>query len=107
FLCSPFSLLAVDWLEEIGVKQYKIGSGEVSNFLLLEKIANTGKPMILSSGMSSWLELDATVEFLRKKQANFSILQCTTSYPTSPESYGLNVIPELKQRYQVKVGYSD
>ncbi len=55
FLCSPFSNLAVDWLEEIGVNRYKIGSGEVNNFLLLEKIAQTKKPIILSSGMSSFL----------------------------------------------------
>ena len=107
FLCSPFSNLAVDWLEEIGVKQYKIGSGEVNNLLILEKIAKTGKPIILSSGMSSFLELDATVTFLNSKKANFSILQCTTSYPTQPEQFGLNVLQELKNRYQVPIGYSD
>ena len=55
FLASPFSNEAVDLLEELQVKRYKIGSGEVSNFLLLEKIAKTGKPVILSSGMSSFL----------------------------------------------------
>jgi N,N'-diacetyllegionaminate synthase len=107
FICSPFSNLAVDWLEEIGVKYYKIGSGEVTNLLLLEKIAQTGKPIILSSGMSSYLELDATVAFLREKSVIFSILQCTTSYPTQPEQYGFNVIEELKSRYQVAVGFSD
>ena len=107
FLCSPFSNLAVDWLEEIGVKCYKIGSGEVNNLLLLEKIAKTKKPIILSSGMSSYEELDKTVEFLNTKNIKFSILQCTTSYPTHPENYGLNVIQELKERYQVKVGFSD
>ena len=107
FLCSPFSNLAVDWLEEIGVNQYKIGSGEVNNFLLLEKIAQTKKPIILSSGMSSYEELDKTVDFLQSKNIEFSILQCTTSYPTQPENYGFNVIQELKNRYQVKVGFSD
>ncbi len=107
FLCSPFSNLAVDWLEEIGVKQYKIGSGEVNNLLLLEKIAKTGKPIILSSGMSSFEELDKTVSFLKERNVEYSILQCTTSYPTQPEQYGLNVIQELKERYGVKVGYSD
>ncbi len=107
FICSPFSNKAVDWLEEIGLDYYKIGSGEVSNFLLLEKIANTKKPIILSSGMSSFQELDATVTFLKQKNANFSILQCTTSYPTKPEEYGLNVIQEIKQRYGVTVGFSD
>ncbi|WP_395064906.1 N-acetylneuraminate synthase family protein [Flavobacterium sp.] len=107
FLCSPFSNLAVDWLEEIGVKRYKIGSGEVTNFLILEKIAKTKKPIILSSGMSSYSELDKTVAFLKELKVSYAILQCTTSYPTLPEHFGLNVIQELKERYQVVVGFSD
>jgi len=107
FICSPFSNLAVDWLEEIGIKQYKIGSGEVNNFLILEKIAQTKKPLILSSGMSSFSELDKTVAFLKERNVIFSILQCTTAYPTKPEQYGLNVIQELKSRYNVAVGFSD
>ncbi len=107
FICSPFSNLAVDWLEEMGVEQYKIGSGEVNNFLILEKIARTGKPVMLSSGMSSFTELDQTVAFLKERKVDFSILQCTTAYPSSPEQYGLNVIQELKERYQVPVGFSD
>ena len=107
FICSPFSNLAVDWLQEMGVEQYKIGSGEVNNFLLLEKIAQTGKSVILSSGMSSYAELDQTVAFLKERNVNFSILQCTTAYPTQPEQYGLNVIQELKKRYNVPIGFSD
>jgi len=107
FLASPFSNAAVDLLEEVGVKSYKIGSGEVNNFLLLEKIARTGKPVILSSGMSSFEELGHTVAFLKKRKVEISILQCTTAYPTHPENYGLNVIGELKERYGVPVGYSD
>lgn len=107
FICSPFSNLAVDWLEEIGVKIYKIGSGEVNNLLLLEKICATGKPIIISSGMSSFEELDKTVNFLKSNNAQFSILQCTTAYPTKPEQFGLNVIKELKDRYDVPIGFSD
>jgi N-acetylneuraminate synthase len=107
FTCSPFSNLAVDWLEEIGVSQYKLGSGEVNNFLILEKIAQTGKPVILSSGMSSYSELDETVAFLKDRNVEFSILQCTTAYPTKPQQFGLNVIQELKERYGVSVGFSD
>lgn len=107
FICSPFSNLAIDWLEEIGVEQYKIGSGEVNNFLILEKVAQTGKLVILSSGMSSYEELDQTVAFLKERNVNFSILQCTTAYPTQPEQYGLNVIQELKSRYNVPIGFSD
>ncbi len=107
FVASPFSNAAVDFLEEVGVNSYKIGSGEVNNFLLLEKIARTGKPIILSSGMSSFEELNKTVGFLKERKVEISILQCTTAYPTQPENYGLNVIGELKARYSVPVGYSD
>ena len=107
FICSPFSNLAVDWLEEVGVHTYKIGSGEVNNLLLLEKVIQKRKPIIISSGMSSFAELDETVNFLKSKNARFSILQCTTAYPTMPEQYGLNVIKELKERYKVPVGFSD
>lgn len=107
FMSSPFSNKAVDLLEEIGVKRYKLGSGEVTNLLLLERIAKTNKPIILSSGMSSLQELDETVAFAKRKGLDFSILQCTTAYPTSPEQYGLNMIHELKERYGVSIGYSD
>ena len=107
FLASPFSNAAIDLLEELGVQRYKIGSGEVNNLLLLEKIAQTEKPVILSSGMSSFEELDKTVAFLEERKVEFSILQCTTSYPTQPGNYGLNVIGELKERYKVPVGFSD
>jgi len=107
FLASPFSNAAVELLEKLQVQRYKIGSGEVNNFLLLEKIAKTGKPVILSSGMSSFAELDRTIGFLNNKDVDYSILQCTTSYPTYPEEYGLNVIRELKERYGVKIGFSD
>lgn len=107
FISSPFSNAAVDLLEGVGVNCYKIGSGEVNNFLLLKRIAQTGKPVILSSGMSSYQELDKTINFLKSKEIEFSILQCTTAYPTQPEEYGLNVIQELRARYNVPVGFSD
>lgn len=107
FISSPFSNAAVAILEKAGVEYYKIGSGEITNFLLLKKVVETGKPIIISSGMSSLEELDKTVAFLKHYHANFSILQCTTSYPTQPNNYGLNVIKELKERYNVAVGFSD
>jgi N,N'-diacetyllegionaminate synthase len=108
FISSPFSQAAVDLLESIGVTRYKIGSGETSNFLMLEKIAKTGKPIILSSGMSSYEELDATLEFLAPFANEISILQCTTSYPTPAERIGLNVIAEMKARYpNHKIGLSE
>lgn len=107
FMSSPFSCAAVDILEEVGVKRYKIGSGEVSNFLMLEKIANTGKPIILSSGMSDYQELEETIEFLRPFGNQLSILQCTTAYPTSPEQWGLQELAVLRNKFGIPVGYSD
>ena len=108
FISSPFSNMAVDWLEKIGVSKYKIGSGEVSNFLMLEKIAKTGKEIILSSGMSSFSELDDSISFLNQFTNKVSLLQCTTKYPTKAEDIGLNVIKELKSRYKnLSIGFSD
>jgi len=107
FMGSPFSNAAVDLLEKVGIARYKVGSGEVNNFVLLEKIAQTGKPVIISSGMSSYEELDATVQFLKDRNVAFSILQCTTSYPTIPEQFGLNVMKELEEKYKIPVGFSD
>lgn len=107
FISSPFSNFSVDLLESIGVKKYKIGSGEVNNFLMLEKIARTGKDIILSSGMSSFIELDETIEFLKSYENKISLLQCTTKYPTLPEDIGLNIINELKKRYNIPIGLSD
>ena len=107
FISSPFSNAAVDILEKIDVKRYKIGSGEISNFLMLEKIGRTGKPIILSSGLSNYEELDRTIEFLSDFKSPISILQCTTSYPTKSHQWGLNQIDELKKRYSIPVGFSD
>jgi N,N'-diacetyllegionaminate synthase len=106
FLSSPFSLEAVDLLEEVGVGAYKIPSGEVTNWPLLEHVAATGKPALLSSGMSSWHELDGAVEILRRG-GPLTILQCTTAYPCPPERVGLNVIGEMRSRYGLPVGFSD
>lgn len=107
FIASPFSNKAVDLLERLNVFRYKIGSGETTNLLMLEKIAKTGKPLILSTGMSSLDELDTAAELLRHYNCRFSVLQCTTAYPTSPEQWGLNLIKELRERYNVPVGFSD
>jgi N,N'-diacetyllegionaminate synthase len=107
FMSSPFSNAAVDLLEEVGVKRHKIGSGEVSNYLLLEKVARTGKDIILSSGMSSWAELDEAVEFLRTFGNRLTVLECTTMYPTLPQEVRLNIITKLRERYGIPVGLSD
>lgn len=106
FLSSPFSLEAVDLLEEIGMAAYKIPSGEVSNIPLLERVARTGKPVLLSSGMSGWDELDLAVATVRSTCAT-TVMQCSSAYPCPPERVGLNVILEMSDRYGLPVGYSD
>jgi N-acetylneuraminate synthase len=106
FLSSPFSIEAVDLLEEVGVGLYKVPSGEVSNLPLMEKLAATGKPVLLSSGMSNWAELDAAVATLRPG-GPVTVLQCSSAYPCPPEKVGLNVLAEMKARYGLPVGLSD
>lgn len=107
FLSSPFSLEAVRLLECLGVKQYKIASGEVTNHLLVDTVARLGKPVTLSMGLASYQDMDDAIAILKKYNTPFSVLQCTTQYPTPPEALGLNVIQELKERYQCSVGLSD
>jgi len=107
FLSSPFSLRAVELLDQLDVPAWKIGSGEIGNLPILEHVALTGKPVLLSSGMSDWIELDAAVTCVRAQGADVALFQCTTSYPCPPEELGLNVLDELKQRYGCPVGLSD
>jgi len=106
FLSSPFSLEAVDLLEKIGVVAYKIPSGEVTNIPLLEKISKLNKPVLLSSGMSSWVEIDAAVQAL-KDVKDIVIMQCTSMYPCPPNKVGLNVLSEINRRYKCIPGFSD
>lgn len=107
FISSPFSNAAVDLLKRIGVKKFKIGSGEVNNHLLLETTGLAASDIILSSGMSSFAELDLAIAQLRNYPCSISLLQCTTAYPTRPEQWGLNIIGELKNRYHIPIGFSD
>lgn len=108
FLSSPFSIAAVNLLEELGVHRYKIGSGDVTNLLLLHRIALTGKPIILSSGMSSFKELESAVHFIKPFGNHVTLLQCTTAYPTQPEQWGLNVLDELASKFKgLDIGFSD
>jgi N,N'-diacetyllegionaminate synthase len=106
FLSSPFSIEAVDLLEDVGVTAYKIPSGEVTNLPLLERIAATRKPALLSSGMSDWPELDAAVAAL-KPARELTVMQCSSAYPCAPEQVGLNVLAEMRRRYRGAVGFSD
>jgi N-acetylneuraminate synthase len=107
FLSSPFSVEAVKMLDGIGIAAWKIGSGEVSNPLLFSSIIKTKKPILLSTGMSNWREIEEAVETIRQHGSPFAIFQCTSKYPTKIEEIGLNVLNELSERFNVPVGLSD
>lgn len=107
FLSTPFSERAAVLLADIGVKVWKVASGEVGNLPLLKRVIASGDPVILSSGMSDWQELDNAVEVVRANGNPLAVLQCTTSYPCPPERIGLNLLDEIRQRYGVPSGLSD
>lgn len=107
FLSTPFSLEAVALLDRIGVPAWKVGSGEVTNYPLIDQMVRTRKPILLSTGMSSWDELDAAVKRATAEDVPIAVLQCTTAYPCSPERVGLNLLAEFRERYGCPVGLSD
>jgi N-acetylneuraminate synthase len=107
FLSSAFSLEACRLLEGIGIRAWKVGSGEVGSLSMLDWMAATGKPIFISTGMGTYQEIDSLVAHMRGLKADFALLQCTTAYPTPFEQVGLNVIDELKRRYACPVGLSD
>jgi N,N'-diacetyllegionaminate synthase len=107
FLSSAFSIEAVDLLNRVGVEAYKVPSGEVTNIPYLERIAQTRRPVYLSSGMSSWKELDRAVRVFRRHGSPLTLFQCTSLYPCPYEKVGLNVIGEMRRKYRVPVGLSD
>lgn len=107
FLVSPFSLMAVEQCEKLQVHRYKIGSGEVNNLLMLDRIASTGKPIILSSGLSHWDELDRALETIRKHHQAVSLMHCTSMYPCPPEYCRLDQIQKMKAHFGLPVGFSD
>lgn len=107
FLSSPFSLRSVELLERLGVPAWKVASGEVSNLPMLERLLATRKPILCSTGMSSWGELDVVNEMARAASVPLTFFQCTSAYPCPPEQLGLNVLEELRERYGCAVGLSD
>jgi len=107
FLSSPFSIAAVKLLEGIDVPAWKVGSGEFASRELWTAMALTQKPIIFSTGLASWIEIEAAVRFFKSRCLPFALLQCTTSYPTSLEEIGLNVIADLREEFECPVGLSD
>ena len=106
FIVSPFSIEAFKKLEKLNIDAYKIASGEVTNIPLLENISLSQKPVYLSSGMSSFEEINTAIEIFKNK-SQLTLMQCTSMYPCKPEYVGLNVIGQFKEKYNLKIGYSD
>lgn len=107
FLSSPFSVAAVQLLEQVGVPVWKVAAGEMTSFDVIKAMMATRKPVLFSSGMCSWSELDAVVNAAHAENVPYGIYQCTSAYPCPPEKWGLNVLEALRDRYDCPVGLSD
>ncbi len=105
FLCTPFDKKSVDVLEDLEISAYKISSPDLTNFPLLNYICTKGKPMLNSTGMSSYAEIEKTVRFLKSKDIQFCLLHCNSTYPAANEDINLKFINILK-KFDVPVGYS-
>jgi len=105
---TPFDETAVDFLETLNNPIYKVASFEVNHIPLLKKIAQTGKPVIMSTGASTLPEIEEAVQTLKDNGCKeLTLLKCTSTYPASPENTNLLTIPDLQQRFQCNVGLSD
>lgn len=113
FMSSAFSVEAIELLDRLDVAAWKIASGETQNMVFMEAMADTGKtrsqkrPFLVSSGMSAWADIDATMDWLAARGEEQAVFQCTSRYPTALEDVGLNVLDEMKARYDCPVGLSD
>ncbi len=106
FISSPFDIKSVDLLEKLDVPLYKLGSGELNNFELIDYVQKTNKTMILSTGMATLDEIKETYDFINDKK-NLVILHCITGYPISFEEANLNFIKTLQSNFNVPIGFSD
>ncbi|TVM13814.1 N-acetylneuraminate synthase [Oceanidesulfovibrio indonesiensis] len=107
FLATPFSPEAVDLLEELEAPAFKIGSGDLLNRSILDRVLATGKPVLLSTGMASWEEIENAVTLCQNAGSPVVLFQCTSEYPVAPENVGLNVISEMRERFGAPAGLSD
>jgi N,N'-diacetyllegionaminate synthase len=106
FLSSPFSIKAVEVLQKCDIQAWKLASGEWNNLPMIEKIIETRKPILVSTGMANWVEIDNMLSELGS--ASEVVFQCTTEYPSRPETIGLNNIETLRRKYPTKkIGLSD
>ena len=107
YLCTPFCPEAVDILDNLGVKGFKTGSGEMSNFPLMKRIAETGKPVIISTGMSTIDEIREIVNYMKSLKAEFMLTNCTSIYPSPYKAINLKLIPKYREEFDVLIGHSD
>jgi N-acetylneuraminate synthase len=105
---TPFDSTAVDFLEKMSVPAYKLASFELVDMPLIQRMASTGRPLIMSTGMATIEEIDEAVRTARQAGcAQMALLKCTSAYPARPEEMNLRTIPELARRFDVPVGLSD
>src|SRR5438477_4680830 len=105
---TPFDATAVDFLEEMNVPAYKVASFELVDIPLIRKMAHTGRPLIISTGMATAEEINEAVQSARAAGAkDIALLKCTSAYPASPDEMNLRTIPELARRFNVPAGLSD
>ena len=105
---SPFDISAVNFLESLDVEMYKIASLETSDHALIKKVAETGKPIIISTGATTWEEIEELVEVVKKTgNTNLTLLVCTSAYPAYPADSHINRITTLQKNFGVNVGLSD
>ena len=105
YLCTPWDAHSVAVLESLAVPAYKVASADLTNLPLLDRLTQTGKPLILSTGMSTAEEIKVTVQFLNRRQANFALLHCNSTYPAPLHDINLKWIAELRKIHPL-VGYS-
>lgn len=107
FLSTPFSLEAFRLLNDLDVPAWKMGSGEFRSWDLLNAMLETGKPILLSTGMSSWIEIEEMVRRIQRRGNELVLMQCTSNYPTPLQKVGLNMLSLYKERFDCEVGLSD